>query len=104
MSVESKALKLGEMGTLFNKRVGAVFCRKYEGLFNTEPIQNKADTGLWFTRIMGNPFNQEGSGQTPAWAIKDSIERNNDLIKKLTQANQALNSALSEFEQAEGTT
>lgn len=76
-------------------RMGAVFCKRYEGTFISSKLQDKAATGLWYTLVSGQPHAVEGEGATPSAAIRDAMSRIRDRIGGLNQALQALQNATS---------
>ncbi len=84
-------------GTIHCRQLGSVFCKKYVGKFHTEPLRLLADIGLWYVKIQGLPESIQGEGHTPVLSIQDAISRNRQMIQKLEQANQALESVLPTF-------
>ncbi len=84
-------------GTIRCRQLGAVLCKKYVGKFNTEPLRLLADIGLWYVKIQGLPESIQGEGHTPARSIQDAMSRNRQMIQKLEQANQSLESVLPTF-------
>jgi len=70
-------------GKIIKEVMGRVTCSRYEGIFENPKLTVKADVGLWYTMVSGNPFVIEGEGDTPALAIKDSIARTKERIKEM---------------------
>ena len=60
-----------------------VTCTRYVGEFTVPSLVAKAETGMWYTMMSGNPFVVQGEGDTPQSAIKDSISRTEDKIDKM---------------------
>lgn len=81
-------------GKMQQERYGAVVVSRYIGQFHTERLQSKANTGLWYSRVMGNPHAIQGEGSTPILAIIDSIERTKNQRTKLLQAVRTLQSSI----------
>lgn len=73
---------------------GGVQCQKYEGKFHTPSLQDRADTKMWFTRVLGNPHTSEGEGSTPALAIQDAIRRTREQIRTMEAGARRLEAAL----------
>jgi hypothetical protein len=74
------------------KCLGAwVWLKKYTGTFSVQSLQDKADTGLWFT--YGQPSAEQGEGRTPEAALGDAIDRTRDRILKMNGAISALEGA-----------
>jgi len=72
-------------------KIGTVHCKRYVGQFST--LQGKADTGLWYTVVGGQPFAIEGEGATPYDAIRDAANRTRDRINAMNRALQTLTTA-----------
>lgn len=72
----------------------AVRCSRYVGTFHQPGLQFKAETGCWYSKIMGNPHAIEGEGETPEAAVRDSISRTNSRIKEMQAAVTAMEAAL----------
>lgn len=88
-------LPIGKRAEIHNIWItSTVFCRKYVGKFLSVGLQSKAETGLWFCSISGNPHSIQGEGHTPFAAMDDARRRNLDMINKLQQANSAIADAL----------
>jgi len=86
MDNSKRRMKMSGSGTMDYECKGTVYAKRYHGEFGIDALQSKAETGLWYSGIQGNPFAMEGSGSTPQVAISDSIARTNERIKKLQQA------------------
>lgn len=70
---------------------GTVQCKRYVGTgFKSQNMQGKADTGLWYTLVQGNPHAIEGEGETPEAAVIDSIKRTQSRIAEMQGAVAAL--------------
>ena len=67
-------------GKILKQAVGSVTCSKYEGVFVNPNLAGKAETGLWYTSLSGNPFVIQGEGLTPELAIQNAINRTKDRI------------------------
>lgn len=89
-----KTLKMGENKKMEVVMVGAVQCNRYVGNFTVELLQSKAETGLWYTMISGNPHAVEGSGATPRAAVRDSLDRTRSRIAEMQNAVRTLELAL----------
>lgn len=72
----------------------SVRCSRYVGKFHNHNLQFKAETGCWYSKIMGNPHAIEGEGMTPEAAVRDSISRTNGRIKEMQAAATAMKAAL----------
>lgn len=69
-------LKTGSPGSgLHFVQIGAVVAKKYVGKFAVQSLQDRADTGLWYTTIEGNPHVCTGEGDTPLAAMRDAASR-----------------------------
>lgn len=84
MEIKELVMNKGKGKMLAVKPTNSITCKKYVGKFNNPALQAKADTGLWFSQISGNPHCPTGEGSTPELAITDSVIRTNDLIRKLS--------------------
>jgi hypothetical protein len=71
----------GGRGEIRKETIGQVTCSQYVGEFSNPDLIAKAETGMWYTMLSGNPFVIQGEGATPQAAIKDSIARTEDRIK-----------------------
>jgi hypothetical protein len=85
----------GGKGELQQVIVGGVYVSKYVGEFENKNLQIKAELGLWYTRIPGNPHAMCGEGSTPELAIRDSIRRTSSRIAEMQRGLQALERAVS---------
>jgi hypothetical protein len=70
----------GGKGEIQKETIGIVTCTRYVGQFTNPNLVAKAETGMWYTMMSGNPFVVQGEGDTPELAIKDSIARTEDKI------------------------
>ncbi len=84
-----KALTMGGNRRMEFVGTGPVQCKRYVGTGFTD-LQSKADTGLWYSLIQGNPHAIEGEGPTPEAAVLDSIKRTEERIIQLQNAVVAL--------------
>lgn len=78
-----------------------VFVTFYGGKLKHPQLQTRAEVKCYYTRIAGLPQSEEGSGQTVPWSLQDAIDRNNERIKKLQQANEILAKALEAWKHAD---
>jgi len=88
--ISKRGMKIGPNGTMDYEAHGAVLVKRYHGRFTSDALNALANTGLWYAKIMGNPFAATGEGTTPLAAIKDAIARTQDLIEKMQQGTNAL--------------
>ena len=91
--METLKMNHGE-GEMQAETFGGVQCKRYVGKFTVSALQDKAETGLWYTLIQGNPHAIEGEGETPKAAIQDSINRTNSRIAEMQQAVLCLTASL----------
>ena len=68
---------------IFKTTIDRVHCSRYEGKFSCSILNAKAETGLWYTSVSGNPFAIEGEGVTLQKAIQDSISRTKNRIEDM---------------------
>jgi hypothetical protein len=79
--------KTGEIQQLW---YGSVICFRYVGTFHNPNLQSMSDTGMWYTKISGNPHAIQGEGETPEKAIDDSIVRTRSRTHEMQQGMLAL--------------
>lgn len=68
--------------------------KKYDGKFRRLDLQDKADTGLWYTIVVGNGSAVVGEGSTVPLALQDAINRNQEQARNYQGAAIALTRAL----------
>ena len=73
---------------------GGATCKQYNGLFAVPDLQRKAQTGLWYCRLNGNPHIIEGEGDTPLISIANAIMRTIDDVQKKEAGIKALVAAI----------
>lgn len=83
-------------GRIECEQFGVVCCKRYVGQFTNGTLQIKAELGLWYTLVEGQPYAVEGEGATPRDAIRDAANRTRDRINTLNRALQTLTVATEE--------
>jgi hypothetical protein len=81
-------------GTIQKRQFGAICCTRYVGDFSVPALQSKADMGMWYTTVMGNPFAVQGEGATLEAAVRDAIDRTISMRTCLDSAVRALEHGL----------
>lgn len=87
----------GEMQVVVSPN--GVQCKRYVGKFSVPALQAKADTGMWYTVVPGNPFPKEGEGRTPQAACEDAISRTISEIDNMKRGNKSLEGATFDHEE-----